>query len=239
MPHGASLQYKILIVDDDADLCSMLRVCFKNAGHSVFTAASGREALLAALDSRPDIVICDVVIPDMNGFELCRRLRAQPKTAGVALVLMSGTSQAERDQLEGFSLGADDYVLKPCPPAVLLAKVEAVMRRYAAAAELSEVLKADGIKLDVQARIVTCGGRRVALTRKEFDLLALLLRKRGRVLAPAFLLEAVWGHDLADYNDPHTVTVHLSSLRQKLGTRFGRRIVTVPGSGYRYDPTAA
>jgi DNA-binding response OmpR family regulator len=236
MPHGQSLQYKILIVEDDADLCSMLSVCFKNAGHAVLTAATGREAMLAAVDSKPDLVVCDVVIPDMNGFQLCRRLRGNPSTAHIALVLMSGTSKAERDQLEGFSLGADDYVLKPCPPAVLLAKAEAVLRRYASAQELGEVLKADGVKLDVQGRTVSCGHRRVVLTRKEFDLLALLLRKRGRVLTPAFLLESVWGHDLADYNDPHTVTVHLSSLRQKLGPKLAGKIVTVPGTGYRYDP---
>jgi DNA-binding response OmpR family regulator len=102
-------------------------------------------------------------------------------------------------------------------------------------AELGEILRSDGVALDVQARTVSHAGQRIDLTRKEFDILILLLRKRGHVLTSNFLLEAVWGYDLGEYNDPHTVTVHLSSLRRKLGPRLGRRIVTVPGSGYRFE----
>ena len=235
MPESPALRYKILLVDDEQDFREMLRGFLRDAGHSVTDAASGREGLLAALDSQPDIVVCDVQMPGMDGFEFCRRLRAEPRTARLPILLMSGASKQTRDQLEGFALGADDYVFKPFEPAVLLAKIAAVLRRYAAADELGEVLRADGAALDVQARTVTCGGRRVGLTRKEYDLLTVLLRRRGRVLTPQFLLDAVWGYDLADYNDPHTVTVHLSSLRRKLGPRLGRRIVTVPGSGYRFD----
>jgi len=235
MSEVVSLRYKMLLVDDEPDACRLLKPFLEKAGHTVLTSNSGREALLAALDSQPDIVIADVQMPGMDGFELCRRLRADRRTAAIPLVLVSGSSKAEVDQLEGFHLGADDYVLKPFVPSLLLAKVEAVLRRYATAAEVEEVLKADGAVLDVQARTVKLGKNRVSLTRKEFDLLTLFLRKRGRVLTSKFLLESVWGYDLADYNNPHTVTVHLSSLRQKLGPRLGRRIVTVPGSGYRFE----
>ena len=235
MSKRAALRYKILLVDDDEEFRKMLRPFLREAGHTVLDAASGREALLTAVDSEPDIVVSDVQMPDMDGLELCRRLRAERRTATIPILLMSGTSKEERDQLEGFSLGADDYVLKPFEPPILLAKIAAVLRRYSTAAELCEILRADGVALDVQARTVSHGGRRVDLTRKEFDLLTLLLRKRGHVLTPNFLLESVWGYDLADYNDPHTVTVHLSSLRRKLGPRLGGRIVTVPGSGYRFE----
>ena len=235
MPHTPPLRYEILLVDDDVDLRKTLKVFLQGSGQTVVEASSGREALLAAVDSQPDIVVCDVEMPDMDGLELCRRLRAGQRTAKIPVLLMSGTSKEERDQLEGFSQGADDYVLKPFAPPLLLAKIEAVLRRYAVAEEIEEVLQADGVKLDVQARTVTCEGRLVSLARKEFDLLTLLLRKRGHVLSPQFLLESVWGYDLAEYNDPHTVTVHLSSLRQKLGPRLGHRIVTVPGSGYRFE----
>ncbi|MBI5240888.1 MAG: response regulator transcription factor [Elusimicrobia bacterium] len=232
---GSSLRYKILLVDDEQDFRRMLRSFLREAGHTVLDAASGREALLAAVDSQPDIVISDVQMPDMDGLELCRRLRAEAKTAGIPVLLMSGASKEERDQLEGFARGADDYVLKPFEPPILLAKTLAVLRRYATAVEVCEVLRADGVRLDVQARTVSHGGKRVDLTRKEFDLLTLLLRKRGHVLSAQFLLESVWGYDLAEYNDPHTVTVHLSSLRRKLGSKLSRRIVTVPGSGYRFE----
>ncbi|MDD5629462.1 MAG: response regulator transcription factor [Elusimicrobia bacterium] len=235
MTEGPALRYKIQLVDDEEDFRKMLRSFLRKAGHTVSDEASAREALLAAVDSPPDIVISDVQMPGMDGFELCRRLRAEPRTAAVPVVLMSGASKEERDQLEGFALGADDYVLKPFAPPILLAKISAVLRRYSTAAELCEILRGDGVTLDVQARTVVHAGRRIDLTRKEFDLLTLLLRKRGHVLAPKYLLEAVWGYDLAEYNDPHTVTVHLSSLRRKLGPRLGRRIVTVPGSGYRFD----
>ncbi|MBI5211648.1 MAG: response regulator transcription factor [Elusimicrobia bacterium] len=238
MRHGGDRQdgirYKILVVDDDADFRNFLRLFLAEAGHSVFTAPSVREALLAAVDSAPDIVISDVQMPEDDGFELCRRLKADPRTARIPIVLMSGASKEARDQLEGFGLGVDDYLLKPFEPAILLAKALAVLRRYAATEELRELVKAGGLELDVQARTVSCRGRPVALTRKEFDLLIALLRKPGRVLSPLFLLEAVWGHDPADYNDPRTVKVHVSSLRKKLPAAFSRRLQTVPGVGYRF-----
>jgi DNA-binding response OmpR family regulator len=235
MAEKTALRYKILLVDDDQDFRKMLRSFLREAGHTVLDSASAREAFLAAVDSEPDIVVSDVQMPGMNGFELCRRLRAERRTAALPVLLLSGASKEEQDQLEGFSLGADDYVLKPFEPPILLAKIAAVLRRYSTAAELCDILRADGVALDVQARTVSHGEHRVDLTRKEFDLLTLLLRKRGHVLTPKFLLESVWGYDLAEYNDPHTVTVHLSSLRRKLGPRLGSRIVTVPGSGYRFE----
>ncbi len=235
MHDNPPLRYKLLLADDEEDFRKMLQAFLREAGHSVIAAASGREALLAALDSQPDIVISDVQMPVMGGFELCRRLRDDRRTAAIPVLLMSGASKEERDQLEGFAVGADDYVLKPFEPPILLAKIGAVLRRYSTAAELKELLRADGVSLDVQARTASCDDRPVNLTRKEFDLLTLLLRKRGHVLTPQFMLESVWGYDLAEYNDPHTVTVHLSSLRRKLGPRLGRRIVTVPGNGYRFE----
>jgi len=233
-PAGA-VRYKVLLADDDREILGVLRLLFARAGHTVFLAASGREALLSAVDSRPDIVICDVQMPDIDGLECCSRLRADPRTARIPVVLMSGASKETQGQLEGFSSGADDYVLKPFDPRILLAKTEAVLRRYATAAELTEFLEAAGATIDVTLRTVAVGGRVISLTRKEFDLLVILFRKRNRILSPQFLLEAVWGQDLAERNDPHTVRVHLSSLRRKLGAGLARRIVTVTGRGYRLE----
>jgi DNA-binding response OmpR family regulator len=225
---------RILLVDDNQDFRRLLRDFLRRLGHVVAEHGAGSEALQAAAVCRPGIVVSDVQMPKMDGFELCRRLRACHNTADLPIVLISGASREERDQLEGYSCGADDYVLKPFPAPILMAKIEAVLRRYANAAEAKEFLRADGVLLDVQGRMVNCGERKVKLTRKEFDLLTLLLRRRGHVLPLRFLLESVWGCDPADSSDPHTVTVHLSSLRQKLGSRLGRRIVSVPGSGYSF-----
>lgn len=235
MAPASAVRYKFLVVDDEKGLLDLLRILFTRAGHTVFCSVSGRDALLLAVDSQPDIVICDVQMPGMDGIDFCRRLRADPRTARIPIVLMSGASKQMRDQLEGFSSGADDYVLKPFEPPILLAKAEAVLRRYATAGELSEFLRAAGAAIDVARRTVTVGGRIVDLTRKEFDLLVILFRKRNRVLSPQFLLEAVWGSDLAERNDPHTVRVHLCSLRRKLGKALASRIVTVTGRGYRLD----
>ncbi|MBI5623909.1 MAG: response regulator transcription factor [Elusimicrobia bacterium] len=229
------IRYKILTVDDDAECLSMLRVCLSRAGHTVLAARSAREALLAAVDSGPDLVISDVQMAGDDGFELSRRLKAGPATARIPIILLSGASKDVRDQLEGFGLGVDDYLIKPFEPALLLAKVHAVLRRYAVAEELRDVVKSRGVELDVQARTVSCSGSPVALSRKEFDLLITLIRKRGHVLSPSFLLESVWSQDLAEYNDPRTVKVHISSLRKKLPPAVARRIMTVPGSGYRFD----
>ena len=234
MPAAALPRRRILLVDDDDDFRWLLKDFLRGFRHTLADRASAEEALKAAAADQPDIVISDVQMPGMDGLELCRRLRADRRTAKLPIVLMSGSSKEERDQLEGFSCGADDYVLKPFALPILLAKVEAVLRRYAGAAEATEFLKADGVLLDVPGRIVSCGGQRVNLSRKEFDLLALLLRRRGHVLPMRFMLETVWGYDPAEYSDPHTVTVHLSSLRRKLGPRLGRRIVTVPGGGYSF-----
>ena len=225
---------RILIVDDEEDERGMLREFLRGFGHAVTDRASGAEALEAAASRGLDIVVSDVQMPGMDGFELCRRLRAGSATARLPIVLMTGASKEERDQLEGYACGADDYVLKPFSAPLILAKIEAVLRRYANAADAKEFLKADGVLLDVQARTVDRGGERVSLSRKEFDLLALLLRRRGHVLPSSFLLEEVWGYDPAERSDPHTVTVHLSSLRRKLGQRVGQRIVSVPGGGYTF-----
>jgi DNA-binding response OmpR family regulator len=223
-----------MLVDDDEDFRRLLGDFLRGLRHAVTEFTSAREALQAAAASRPDIVVSDVQMPGLDGLELCRRLRAQAPTAEIPIVLMSGASKEERDLLEGYSRGADDYVIKPFAAPILMAKIEAVLRRYADSDEAKEFLEADGVLLDVQGRTVELGDRRVKLTRKEFDLLTLLLRRRGHVLPPRFLLEAVWGSDPAEYSDPHTVTVHLSSLRQKLGPRLGQRIVAVPGSGYSF-----
>ncbi len=229
------MKTRVLVVDDDSDHREMLRAMLELKGFSVLEAGDAAQALLAAAKSRPDLILSDVAMPRMSGLALCRKLKKDPRTRGVPVILMSGERRDEREQAEGIELGADDYLIKPFTPRLLLAKLSSVQRRFAAPAELGEVLDAEGLSLDVETRRANLRGREVALTRKEFDLLLTLMRKRGRVVSVPSLLEAVWGYDPADYSDPHTVETHVSSLRRKLGARFAKRVETIPTRGYRFN----
>ena len=230
-----AMRYKILIVDDEADSLAVYKGMLEAEGFSVVQARSAREALLAAVDSRPDLVLSDVAMPDEDGVALCRRLKSDRRTCAVPVILISGVHTGEADQTEGIEEGADDYLPRPCSAGFLFAKIRAVLRRYSVPEELKEVLKAEGIAVDIQARTVSLKGHEIPLTRKEFDLLTTFLRKPGRVMSIPYLLETVWGYDPADYNDPHTVGVHISSLRKKLGSKLGEKLASVPGLGYRFD----
>ncbi|MBI2787447.1 MAG: response regulator transcription factor [Elusimicrobia bacterium] len=227
---------RILLVDDNADMRRVYGDVLAGEGYEVQRVSGGREAFAAAVADLPDLVLSDVSMPGGGGLSLLAKLRADKATARVPVVLMSGVHKGSADQADGLEQGADDYLPKPVAPALMLAKVAAVLRRYAAPEELGDRLKAHGLVLDVLARTVTVSGKRVRLTRKEFDLLTVLLRKAGTVVSVPFLLESVWGYDPADYSDPHTIGVHVSTLRRKIGARIGERIVAVPGLGYRFEP---
>jgi two-component system, OmpR family, alkaline phosphatase synthesis response regulator PhoP len=236
MPTGlGALRYKVLLVDDDDDVRQVFAQLLKNDGLSVVTASNVVDAFAAAVDSRPDVVLTDVAMPESGGRELCRQLKSDRRTAGIPIIMMSGIHKGAQDQLEGLELGADDYLAKSTPPRLLAAKIRALLRRFSSPKDLDAVLRAQKLELDVQARTVTYRGRRVDLTRKEFDLLTIFLRKPGQVLSTNYLLESVWGYDPAAYNDPRTVQTHLSSLRRKLAGTVADRLTTVPGLGYRLE----
>jgi DNA-binding response OmpR family regulator len=230
---------KILVVDDDRALLGMVKKYLAANGLTVIMTDNGSEALLLVRDSKPDLILCDAEMPGLDGHALCRRIKQEADTRSVPVVLMSGARMADKDVLQGFEGGADDYVMKPFSLAVLLARLKAVLRRYEADAERTGVLAKCGIELDPAGRTVTVGKAPVSLTRKEFDLLAVLLSKSGRVLSVPYLLETVWGYDPADYNDPGTVEVHVYHLRKKLGTKLAKRLVNMPGLGYKFDDGSA
>ena len=229
------MTYKILIVDDEADSRRLLRDILESNDFRVIVAERAEQAMTAATDQRPDLVLTDVVLPAMNGLMLCRRLKADRRTASMPVVLMSAMRRGEIEQAEGLEIGADDYLVKPVSSRLLLARLRAVLKRRAAEPAVDAPLRSGSLIVDPAARLVTAGGKNLPLTRKEFDLLSLLLEKRGRVLGAPYLLETVWGYDTAVYKDPHTIEVHVSSLRRKLGSALARRIVTVPGVGYRFE----
>jgi len=226
---------KVLVIDDDAALRKLIHRYLTENGMSVQHTDDGSEGLLMARESKPDLVIVDGVMPGMDGVTFCRILKKEPFAAGIAVILMTGQLTEDKDMVHGLETGADDYLLKPFGLSVLLARVRAVLRRYSASGDESGKLKKHGLELDPAGRTVKVRGREIPMTRKEFDLLAVLAEKAGRVLSVPFLLETVWGYDPADYNDPGTVEVHVSHLRKKLGPVLAKRLVNVHGRGYKFD----
>lgn len=231
MPEPA--RYKIMVVDDDRGIVDVFSLWLKKAGFSVVSCYSGGEMLGKVGSSLPDLIVMDVMLGDADGVDLCGRIRKDPAIRHIPIILVSGTRKSEENTVSALFEGADDYLTKPLVPRMLVAKVCAVLRRVKAPAELEEVVRRHGLVLNVTERTAAVDGRSVLLTRKEFDLLTLLLRKEGKVLPSKYLLETVWGYELEDYNDTHTVEVHISSLKKKLGPKFASRITNVIGSGYR------
>ncbi len=223
---------KILLVDDEAVIATAVRAYLERDGYRVITAADGRAALQAFEDERPDLVILDLMLPAVSGWEVCRRIRAAALTP---IILLSARAE-ETDKVAGLKMGADDYVTKPFSPAELVARVEAVLRRTAAAAAQApgERLSRPGLEIDLAEHTVRVDGRQVELTPTEFSLLALLAAHPGRVFSRRMLLEHLRGE--AFRGDERTVYTHIKNLRTKLGddSATPRFIETVFGVGYRF-----
>ncbi len=226
---------RILIADDDAVLRDMAKTWLTKAGCLVTVCRRGSEVLPLVLKERPDLVLMDVLLEKENGVEICAALKKNPAAEKIPVILISGERMEQEDVVDGLQGGADDYLLKPLNPDLLLAKIQAVLRRVKAPEELEQTLRYYNLTLNVTERRVQVEGKDVALTRKEFDLLMELLRKPKNILSPLTLLKSVWGYEPETYNDPHTVEVHVSRLKKKLGESFSSRIKTVIGFGYRLD----
>ena len=227
---------RILLIEDDADIALSLRYNLeKDGAFEVATVRDGEAGLKAALDRGPDLVLLDLNLPGMDGLEVCRRLRASKSTSEIPIIMI--TARAEESQrVNGLDQGADDYITKPFSLREVQARVRAVLRRAGPDAAERGSLLDPPLALDFEARRVTVEGRDVALTRREFDLLADLLGHRGRVRTRERLLEQVWGYDYP--GETRTVDVHVRRLRQKLGPEIEPRLETVVGVGYRWRGTA-
>jgi phosphate regulon transcriptional regulator PhoB len=224
---------RVLIVEDEPDIRELVVHHLKREGYQVSVAASGEEALRQVQASPPDLVLLDLMMPTMNGLEVCRRLRQDPVTASLPIVMLTAKGD-EIDRVLGLEIGADDYVVKPFSPKELLARVRAVLRRSLPAPGASPTTLG-ALTIDPGTHTVSVGEEVLALTPKEFDLLRALVEARGRVLSREFLLDRVWGYSRASEIESRTVDVHVRRLRVKLG-REGRRVLTVKSVGYRMDP---
>lgn len=224
----------VLIVEDDKELLETLSRYLDNHGFTVIAAKNGAEGFKTALAKKPDLVITDVEMPLLDGFALCEKIKESQALPRTPVIIMSGKKISETDLVSGYDLGADDYVVKPFSYPVLQAKVKALLRRAGKSSHRKTKIKKAGLEIDIEGRKALLKSRILKLTSKEFDLLVVLVSKEGKVATFNGLLETVWGRDLADYNDPHTVEVHISNLRKKLGP-FGKRIIAVAGHGYKFE----
>jgi two-component system phosphate regulon response regulator PhoB len=221
---------RILAVDDEPDLLELVRVGLTQAGYVVETASSGSEALAALRRAPPDLILLDLMLPDLSGTELCARVRADQRLAGVPIIMLTAKSE-EIDRVVGLEVGADDYVTKPFSPRELALRVRAVLRRRAPAQERARVLEHGPLRVDPESHRASVGGHEIVLTAKEFQLLVALMGRPGRVMTRERLLDEVWGSDITVTS--RTIDTHLKRLREKLG-EAGGLIETVRGVGYRF-----
>lgn len=226
---------KILLVDDDKMVLNSTKRYLQDHGFQVVDTDSGAVAVVLAGECRPDLVITDAEMKGLDGFALCKIVKETPELSRTPVIIISGRKITDEDMLTGYNKGADDYILKPFSLPVLLAKLKAVMKRYEASGAQTGRISRLGMEIDPSGRTVTMNGAVIKLTRKEFDLLIALLTEEGRLLSIPCLLETVWGYDPASYNDPHTVGVHVSSLRKKLGAPVADHIISVTGHGYKFE----
>jgi DNA-binding response OmpR family regulator len=219
----------VLVVDDDLTVRDVVRRYLELAGHQVALADNGEDALAWIASHRPDLVVLDLMLPGIDGLEVCRRLR---QSSTVPVVMLTALGE-EENRIAGLQLGADDYVTKPFSPRELALRVSSVLRRAAPPPAAASVVDGD-VRLDVNARRATRAGADLSLTTREFDLLAFFLTHPGEAFTREQLLEKVWGWD---FGDQSTVTVHVRRLREKIETTPAKptRIATVWGVGYRYD----
>jgi DNA-binding response OmpR family regulator len=221
---------KILIVEDEADILRLVTLYLEKEGFRIRTAGTGVEALKLVKEERPDLMILDLMLPELDGLEVCKKIRANPDTAMMPILMLTAKAE-ESDTVIGLELGADDYVTKPFSPKALVARVKALLRRMDRSAVPAQAAHQYGaLFMDLSRHEVKVRDREVLLTAKEFGLLEHLLRNVGRVLTRDVLLNAVWGYDY--YGTTRTVDVHIRRLKQKIPL-LNDAIVSVKSLGYK------
>lgn len=229
--------YDILVADDEEMIRRLIAKYAEFEGHRVSEAADGMQAVEMCRQKNYDILICDIMMPELDGFSACREIR---KFSDIPIIMLSARGE-EYDKLNGFSLGIDDYVVKPFSPKELMMRVDAVMSRYKknrgaeSDADSHEVFEIGDLLADLTARIVTVGGKRVDMSPKEYDLLFYLIKNKNVALSREKLITEVWGYDY--YGDDRTLDTHIKLLRRSLGDS-AKYIVTLRGVGYRFDTNA-
>ncbi|MCG8430711.1 MAG: response regulator [Candidatus Omnitrophica bacterium] len=227
------MKAKILIVEDEEDIVKMLEYNLRKEGYKTVAAYDGDDALEATRRYHPDLIILDLMLPGMEGLEICKLLKVDEKTAGIPIIMLTAKAQ-ESDKVVGLELGADDYVTKPFSIRELVARIKAVLRRMQEKKKVPERFSVGNLSIDFAKISVKVKDKPVDLASKEFELLKALVKARGRVLSRDRLLDSIWGFEHALEIQTRTVDVHIRTLRKKLKTE-AKRIKTVKNYGYRFD----
>jgi len=224
------MKSKILVVDDEPDAVELIEFNLKAAGYDVITATDGEEALEKARSSNPSLIVLDLMLPEVDGLEVCKILRRNGPTSGIPIVMVTAKA-AEIDRVLGLELGADDYVTKPFSPRELILRIKRLLRSRQEGDQPSDTIQVKDLFIDIPAHRVEVEGKHVDLTATEFKLLCVLAQRRGRVQSRDRLLQDVWEYD--SLIDTRTVDTHMRRLRDKLGSA-SRYLDTVRGVGYRF-----
>ncbi|MBP9159199.1 MAG: response regulator transcription factor [Flavobacteriales bacterium] len=220
---------KVLLVDDEEDIVDLLRYNLEREGIQVVTANNGTEALKVAKAERPDLVVLDIMMPGMDGVEVCNELRKTPGLEETLIVFLTARTE-DYSHIAGYEAGGDDYINKPVRPKVFVNKVQALLKRTRGGKVVHSILESNGIRMDLEQITVSTGGEVLQLPKKEFELLALLMSKPGKVFKRDEIYAHVWGNDI--FVGDRTIDVHIRKIREKIGDD---RIGTVKGMGYKFE----
>ncbi len=225
-----SIQHKVLVVDDEEDIRDLLEYNLKNAGYAIETAADGIEAVERARVFKPDLILLDIMMPNMDGIEACRQLRNNPEIDQALIVFLTARSE-EYSEVAAFDMGANDYIIKPVKPRALKRRIEALLERTSPKTmDAQDVLTFPSLRIDKTSYTVETHGEKLPLPKKEFELLYTLAQSPGKILSRDELLRDIWGTDV--YILPRTVDVHVRKVREKIGNDL---IVTIKGVGYKFN----
>lgn len=225
----SAMAKKVLLVDDEEDIIDLLRYNLEREGIQVVSATNGNEALKLAKTERPDLVVLDIMMPGMDGVEVCNELRRTPGLEDTLIVFLTARTE-DYSHIAGYEAGGDDYINKPVRPKVFVNKVQALLKRTRGGQVAHSIIEANGIRMDLERITVTTGEEVLQLPKKEFELLALLMSKPGKVFKRDEIYAHVWGNDI--FVGDRTIDVHIRKLREKIGDD---RIGTVKGMGYKFE----
>lgn len=220
---------KVLLVDDETDILELLKYNLEREGVNVLTAQNGKDALKLAKAEHPELIVLDIMMPGMDGVEVCSQLRQMPDMKNVLIAFLTARGE-DYSQIAGFEAGADDYITKPVKPKVFVSKVKAMLKRTGGDRTDSPIMEVNGIRVDTEKVLVYQDGVEMQLPKKEFELLVLLMSKPGKVFKREEIYAQIWGSDL--FVGDRTIDVHIRKLREKLGDHI---IKTIKGVGYKFD----
>jgi len=228
-PMAGAIAQKVLLVDDERDILDLLKYNLEREGLNVLTASNGKEALKVARTERPELIVLDIMMPGMDGVEVCGQLRAAPEFKNTLIAFLTARGE-DYSQIAGFEAGADDYITKPVRPKVFVSKVKALLKRTGGTTGDAKTIEANGVTLDLEKVLVRKEGVEMKLPKKEFELLALLMSRPGKVFKRDEIYAHIWGDGL--FVGDRTIDVHIRKLREKIGDD---RIGTVKGIGYKFE----